>query len=76
MTREKSLETPSARKNRQLFEQAGSGNRPVEHGTLTGTRWHGSRCGACVHFPCIKNPTETQNYCANPGHEFKRKVEA
>ncbi len=50
-----SSETASEVKDRVLFERAGSGSRPVDTKTLTGTRWHGIACGECVSFQgCIK----------------------
>jgi hypothetical protein len=78
--RNRSTETPSAKKSRQLFEQAGGGRRPPAEpipGQPTGTRRFyltGSTCGACANWPiCIDylgKSSASINYCARPSLGF------
>ena len=38
------------------------------------TRYHGSRCEFCKHYPCSKTPTPGQDYCGFVPPQFERKT--
>lgn len=78
-TRSRQVETPSERKNRELFEQAGSGYRPFVPGNVAGTRRFyltGATCDACANWEtCVTFLGKSHakvNYCARPSLGFLR----
>jgi len=66
--------TPSEKKNRQLFENAGAGFRP----RAGVTRWTGIPCRACAHWPLCRQELgeghALATYCARLSRGFLLKA--
>ena len=74
-SRERDTMTASQRKNRELFEMAGSGKSAV--GMRVDPRFHASRCDLCVNWPaCLPElgaSHASMNYCARMSRGFAYK---